>query len=147
MQIEYLQAAVGATISPLAGKPGTADFLLSGVTYYHSGGVVGTTDGGATWVDLSSGLPITGPSGGYVQAIATDPSAPSAVYIAEWHSASNAGVFASANRGTSWSELGHLAPRVSGPDGLVLSVATQTLHAATDTGVYEFTLGGPPPSK
>jgi len=178
--------------TPLAARPGTPGFVLSGVTYYHSGGVVGTTDGGATWslvyddnftplagasaigvgnsvyaglnvlefgslvrsddngatwMDLSSGLPISGPSGGYVQAIATDPSATSAVYIAEWDSASNAGVFASADRGTSWSELGHLAPHVSGPDGLVLAVATQTLHAATDSGVYEFTLGGPLPSK
>ncbi|MBV8718194.1 MAG: hypothetical protein JOZ65_24255 [Chloroflexi bacterium] len=179
--------------TPLAARQGSA-LIVAGVTYYHSGGVVGSTDGGGTWnllyndsftplagasalsagnslyaglnvlefgslvrsdndgaswVDLSPQLPITGTNGGFVQAIATDASAPATVYIAEWDTATppRTGVFGSSNRGVSWTELGHLEPRVSGPDGLVWAVASQTLHAATESGVYEYTFGTPPPSK
>jgi len=180
--------------APLAARPGASNLILSGVTYYHSGGVVGTTDGGATWsllyndsltplagasalavqdsmfaglnvlefgslvrsddagaswIDLTPQLPISGTNGGFVAAIATDLSAPASVYIAEWDSGSppRTGVFASADSGLSWTELGHLEPRVSSSNGLVLAVAERTLHAATQSGVYEFTVGGARPHK
>ncbi len=34
---------------PLAGSPGIAGLVLAGARYYHSGGVLRTVDGGATW--------------------------------------------------------------------------------------------------
>ncbi|MCA1644521.1 MAG: hypothetical protein LC797_03305 [Chloroflexi bacterium] len=40
---------------PLATLPGTADLILSGVTYYHSGGVLGSSDGGSSWSRLYNG--------------------------------------------------------------------------------------------
>jgi len=187
----------GGLSTPLAGPlgalPGQPGFILAGVTNYHSGGVVSSTDGGATWhldyndalsplagatclavgasiyaglnveaagslvrsddggatwTNLTANLPIGGAaSGGVVAAIALDPGAPETVTIAEWDISSprHTGVFRSADRGASWSELGHLAPLVSGPDGLVMAAASRTLHAATDTGVFDYTLGSAPP--
>ena len=144
------QLAYNGALSPLAGATSLAvgSSIYAGLNVEAAGSLVRSDDGGATWTNLTPNLPIGGsPSGGVVAAIAVDPAAPETVFIAEWDIASprHSGVFESVDRGASWTELGHLGPTVSGPDGLVMAPISRTLHAATDAGVFDFTLGTAPP--
>jgi hypothetical protein len=179
---------------PLAALSGSAGLVLAGAQYYHSGGVLKTSDGGAswtlaygdaytplagasalaaggasaasatiyaglnvmqfgslvrsgdgggTWTDLSAQLPLRGPgTGGYVANIALDPTQPDAVYISMWdtNTPARTGVFVSADRGQTWTEVGHLGLQVAGPNGFVLDAITRNLYAATAQGVYSYPL-------
>ena len=40
-------------------------------------------------------------------------------------------------------ELGHLKAQVNGPQGLALAIPSRTLYAATETGVFQYTIGWP----
>ena len=143
--------AYSDTYSPLAGASAVAvggssvasARVYAGLNVMQAGSLVRSDDGGATWSDLSGGLPIRSTTaGGVVANVALDPAHPDAVFIAMSDIASppTTGVFASADGGHTWTEVSHLAPRVSGADGLLRDGATRMLYAATDQGVYVYSL-------
>jgi hypothetical protein len=53
-------------------------------------------------------------------------------------------VFATPDSGATWVEMGHLGPRVNGPQGLAVAYPTRWAYAATDDGVYQYTIAWPP---
>lgn len=189
-------SGIGQTlVGQLAMLPGTPGLVLAGVGYYHGGGVLRSTDSGASWSAAYTGslTPQAGPSalavghngatttiyaglnvqqfgslvrsddsgatwtkvglpiqasnaGGYVSNILLDPTQPDTAYVSEWDTSTppNTGVFASGDRGQTWTELGHLAAQVVGPQGLALAASTQTVYAATGSGVYQYGLASIP---
>ena len=82
--------------------------------------VLRTTDAGATWSDISANLPEIP-----LNDIVIDPLHPSTLMVA-----SDAGVFASKNTGTSWFAVGTTLPNSAVHD-LTLHSATRTLVAGT----------------
>jgi photosystem II stability/assembly factor-like uncharacterized protein len=95
-------------------------------TLYASGwGVFKSTDGGATWTAINSGL-----APGHVNALALDPQTPGIVYGGHY----GQGVFKSTNGGASWTPAG-LQPRYV----IRLALDPQNpalLYAATDQGLF-----------
>ena len=143
--------AYGDAYTPLAGASAVAVSgatvatarVYAGLNVLQFGSMVRSINGGATWTDLSNALPVRGSStGGFVANLVADPQHTDVVYTSMWDTSTPArtGVFVSADGGQSWTELGHLAPRVAGPNGLALNLATQTLYAASDQGVYGYPL-------
>jgi hypothetical protein len=135
------------TYTPLAGASAVAvggtllasARIYAGLNVMQFGSLVRSDDGGAAWTDLSATLPIRHPgTGGYVANIVLDPAHPDAVFVSMWDTSTPAqtGVFGSVDGGQTWTEVGHLDPRVAGPNGLLRDGTTQTLYAATDQGVY-----------
>ena len=117
--------------------------IYAGLNVQQFGSLVRSSDGGATWTDLSASLPIRSPgTGGVVSNIAISRADPDTVYISMWDTSTPAqvGVFSNTDAAQTWSEVGHLAARVAGPSGLLYDSATQTLYAATDSGVYRYFL-------
>ena len=129
-----------------AGTSAAAATVYAGLNVMQFGSLIRSDDGGATWTGLTSGLPLQGPQGGHVANLATNPRQPRWVYLTQWDTATppRAGVFASADRGQTWHEVGRLEARVHGPHGLALAIPSRTLYAATDGGVYQSTLAWPP---
>lgn len=134
--------AYNDSLTPLAGASALAaagSTVYAGLNVLQSGSLVRSDDGGGTWSNLSSELPIHGSgSGGVVANLVLDPSQPDSVYTSMWDTGSpqRTGVFVSADRGQTWTEIGHLAAQVAGPGGLALDAAARRLYAATGTGVY-----------
>ncbi len=147
-------SAYGGNLTPLAapsalaaGRAATPSATIyAGFNVMQFGSLVQSTNGGATWTDLSAALPIHGPAGGYVGNLATNPEQPGWAYMSEWDlaPAPQAGVFATPDGGATWVEMGHLAPRVNGPQGLSVAYPTRLAYAATDDGVYQYTIAWPP---
>ena len=97
------------------------------------GGVFTSRDGGATWQNLSTGLP----GASQVNALIIDPLASHILYAG-----TNSGVYRSSNGGHSWSRAG-----VTLTGRLVLSLAmdpsnSSVLYAGTDREVFKSTDGG-----
>ena len=115
--------------------------VYAGLNVMQFGSLVRSDDAGVTWTDLSATLPIrhTG-TGGVVANIFVSPTHPDTVFISMWDTGTPAqmGVFGSADGGLTWSEVGHLAARVAGANGLIQDGTAQTLYAATDAGVYRY---------
>jgi hypothetical protein len=133
----------GASALAVGGPSAMSATIYAGLNVMQFGSLVRSADGGGTWTDWSAGLPLHGPgTGGFVANIVLDPGQPSVVYISQWDTGSPArtGVFVSSDGGQTWSEVGHLAPEVAGPGGLVLASAPQRLFAATGAGVYRYAL-------
>ena len=98
--------------------PTTAYVTFSGFKGFSGdtkGHVFRTTNGGATWTDISSDLPNTP-----VNAIVINPAAPAQVFVG-----TDVGVFYTTNGGVSWTTLINGLPRVA-----ILGLA---LHAPSDT--------------
>ncbi len=146
----------GGTLSPLS--PPTALALAgssesTAAVYAHfsvtgAGSFIRSDDGGDTWVDLSSSLPLPGPTMRGLTNVLVNPAQPEWVYASAEDQPSpaaprRAGIFASNDRGQTWTELGHLGVRVNGPHGLALAIPSRTLFAATDAGVFQATIAWP----
>ena len=117
------QVAVDPTIST------TAYVTFSGFTGFGDslGHVFKTTNGGASWTDISSDLPNTP-----VNAILVDPDAPSDIYVG-----TDVGVFYTTTGGASWTSLVNGLPRLA-VLGLTLHNASRTLRASTHgRGVWD----------
>ncbi len=121
----------------VSGVPGravthiTVDPLDAGIAYatfsgfpvlgeVRSGRVYRTTDGGATWIDISGNLPNIP-----VNDIVVDPDLPNTLYIA-----TDAGVLFTRDGGQTWGDAGSGLPRVVALS-LVLHRPSRTLRVAT----------------
>jgi photosystem II stability/assembly factor-like uncharacterized protein len=143
----------GGNLTPLAAPSALAAggpampsaTIYAGFNVMQFGSLVRSQDGGATWADLSADLPIHGPDGGVAGNLAANPEQPAWAYMSEWDLAAipQAGVFATPDGGAIWVEMGHLAPRVNGPQGLAVAYPTRLAYAATNDGVYQFTIAWP----
>jgi photosystem II stability/assembly factor-like uncharacterized protein len=121
------------------------------IVYAASGnrGMFKSTDGGASWKDINSGLPtsVYTPSDRYVNALAIDPSNPQTVYascVSYYNRTGNVGVYRTADGGASWQSLSAGLPSSRRLLALTLDPShTQTLYAGFDSlGVYRTTDGG-----
>jgi hypothetical protein len=138
----YTPLAGAGAVAASGSSMATAQ-VYAGLNVLQFGSLVRSDDGGATWTDVSAQLPLHDPSaGGVVGNIVLDATEPNALYISMWDAGSpeRTGVFGSGDKGQTWAEVGQLAPRVAGPDGLLLDAPTKTLYAATGQGVYVYPL-------
>ena len=98
------------------------------------GKVSRSTDRGATWTDISPGLPKR-----YVTRVTADPVDPQVVYVTlsgYTQDVQSALVLRSSNRGTTWTNISANLPNVPANDIVVDPTNTQFLYLATDLGVY-----------
>ena len=108
-----------------------------------TGGVFKSIDGGATWNNVTDGLPDLS-----IGALAMDPSNPNVVYAGtgeSWGSHPGAGIFKTSDAGATWTLLG--APPATGAftyiNKLVVSPNNPLhLYAATRAGLYSSKDGG-----
>ncbi|HYN88401.1 MAG TPA: hypothetical protein VER55_07715, partial [Ardenticatenaceae bacterium] len=113
-----------------------------------------SSDGGQSWQDVTpplqgnSGEQAT-QSGPHLTALAVDPAHPNIVLVAaNWADAAGrptVGVLMSRDGGATWAQLGGALP-VARIGALAYSEARQSVYAATDQGVWQYTISAPPPS-
>jgi RHS repeat-associated protein len=109
------------------------DFAVANANTYYAGawyeGALKSSDGGATWVPITSGL-----AANDVYALAISPTLSSRIYAG-----TELGLFVSSNAGASWGR-----PSGNLPGRLVseLAFAGNTLLAVTDLGLYRSSDGG-----
>jgi len=141
---DNLTPLAAASALAVAGD-GPAATIYAGFNVMQFGSLVRSTDGGSTWSNLSANLPIHGADGGVVSNLDTNPVQAAWVYMSEWNTAPirQTGVFATPDAGATWVELGHLEAQVNGPQGLALAISSRTLYAATEAGVFQYTIGWP----
>jgi photosystem II stability/assembly factor-like uncharacterized protein len=124
----WMNRTTGLPARPVTQIAGDSkDPLTAYVTLSHyaigndlPGHVFKTNDGGATWINLSAGLPDVPAND-----IVLNPDVPRTLYVA-----TEAGVFVSADEGTSWLKLGTGLPRVA-VYSLKLVRPARILRAAT----------------
>jgi hypothetical protein len=140
-----LTPLAGASALAVTGDGAATATIYAGFNVMQLGSLVRSTDGGSTWTNLTDELPIHGPDGGVVANLVTNPVQPVWVYMSEWDTAPSrqTGVFATPDAGATWVELGHLEAQVNGPQGLALAIPSRTLYAATEAGVFQYTIGWP----
>src|SRR5262249_25686063 len=116
-------------ISAIAVAPSDPDTIYTGAA---SGAVFATTDGGATWMDRSSGLPARPATH-----LTVDPIDPGTVYAtfsgyAGTSDAIPGHLFKSNNFGASWSDVGATLPNLPVNDLAIDADLPDTFYAATD---------------
>src|SRR5437870_6352389 len=112
----------GGTIHALAIDPQTSSTLYAGTS---GGGVFQSTDGGASWRAINTGLTIP-----YINALAIDPQTPTTLYAGTY----GGGVFQSADAGASWSAIN---------SGLTIPyIKALAIDPQTPTTLYAGTSGG-----
>lgn len=118
-------------IQSIAVDPTSPSIVYAGT---EAGGVLKSTDGGATWAPAAAGL---GPGVANVQALLIDPTNPQAVLAGTL----NDSVYRSSNGGASWSPASVKTPD---PDvsGLAFQPGSSRVFAATGLGVAASTDGG-----
>jgi hypothetical protein len=132
-------------VTALAIDPHTPSTLYAGTEYEYGYGGVGvfqSTNSGASWSAVNSGLADPSGTAVSVTALAIDPHTPSTLYAGAINcpmaGCSGAGVFQSTNSGSSWSAVN------TGLSGDALTVnalaidphTPSTLYASTDAGVF-----------
>jgi hypothetical protein len=95
-----------------------------------------STDGGATWVLATSGLP-----GKWINSIAIDPADPNRAYVA-LAGASGSSVYSTLNGGTNWNPSATGLPSFSAQVIVDDPTDASTLYCGTDVGVYRSTNSG-----
>jgi photosystem II stability/assembly factor-like uncharacterized protein len=121
----------------LAIDPTTPTTLYAAMQYYggnQNGGVYKSTNGGAGWKAVNTGLTNQG-----VYSLAMDPTTPTTLYAGSV----GAGIYKSTNGGENWEAVNTGLPAST----MVFSLAidpetTTTIYAGTYTGVYKSTNGG-----
>ncbi len=126
--------AVGLTYSTIT----TLDISAPDTSLYYAGtddgNVWRSPDRGASWTDISAGLPVR-----WVTRVTADPGDPQVVYVtlsgfsADEHIAH---VYRSADRGSTWKAIAGDLPDIPVNDLVVDPADTQRLFVATDVGVY-----------
>ncbi len=126
------QGPAGGYVFALAIDPSTPSTIYAG-TAFSGGGVYKSTDHGAHWTGVNTGLPGAG-----ILALAIDPATPATVYCGT----ESGGVFKTTDGGESWYG-GPVAPGSGRVTSLAIDPAvTATLYTGTDDGVYKTTDGG-----
>lgn len=124
------------TVLFLAIDPSTPATIYAGT----SGGVFKSTNGGANWGAVNTGL-----THAYARALAIDPATPTTIYAGTIGVVGDVwvgGVFKSTNGGRNWSQV-YTGPSNSAVAALAIDPVTPaTLYAGTDEGVFKSTNGG-----
>lgn len=121
----------GGGVNSVAVNPaGTIEYIGT-----QSGGLMKSTNGGASWVFSNAGISGGNTSG--VGAIAIDPTTPSTMYISD-----NGSLYKSTNSGASWTAAG--SGIGADVDGIAVDQTSGSIvYVATDfAGVYKSTNGG-----
>lgn len=127
-------------VNAIAFHPTNASIIYVGAP---AGGIWKTTDGGASWVSLSSDMPTLG-----VSAIVVHPTNPDIIYIGsgdrDSDDAPGMGVFKSTDGGATWAQM--ISGMVDGNITKVNALAmdpnnSNIMFAATSTGLYRTTNG------
>ncbi|HEV8019531.1 MAG TPA: hypothetical protein VGP32_13335 [Steroidobacteraceae bacterium] len=138
----------GGRALAVAGIPGDADTFYFGAV---AGGVWKTTDGGATWLPLTDGTPISS-----VGAIAVARSNPNIIYVGTGEAAPRGdmtygdGVYKSLDGGKTWShvgledtrQIGALIVDPNNPDIVLVAAFGHAFAPNTERGVFRTTDGG-----
>src|SRR5438105_5467047 len=121
----------GGAIAALAIDPMTPGVLYAAA----GGGVFKSTNGGASWSAVNTGLP----NSSYVSVLAIDPQTPATLYAGTYR-----GIFKSTDGGGSWSAVNTGLPNFSLVQALAIDPQTPaTLYAGTmGDGVFKSTNGG-----
>jgi len=131
----------GTNIMALAIDPVTPSTIYAGYTGYSSytgrtsgrGGVCKSTNGGASWFQMNSGLTTY-----WVHALAIDPVTPSTIYAG-----SSGGVYKSTNGGASWSQMSSGLTTYWVHALAIDPVTPSTIYAGSSGGgVFKSTNGG-----
>lgn len=121
-------------IAALAVDPASPQTVYAGDSgMMTKGGVLKSTDGGASWVSMGSGI-----TGDDVDALAITPGKPSTVYAAVEDA-----LYASSDAGATWAKTtGTMNVGSSVPDILTVVTTVDTVYAGTTSGVWRSTDGG-----
>jgi photosystem II stability/assembly factor-like uncharacterized protein len=119
--------ATDATINSLAVDPLTPSTLYFGT----ASGALKSTNGGANWQSINSGLPST-----TVVALAIDPISPATLYACTYN-----GIYKSTNAGVNWNTAGSLG-NLSTYSVAISPITPTTLYVGASGGVYESTDSG-----
>jgi photosystem II stability/assembly factor-like uncharacterized protein len=123
-----------ATVSSLAVHPANPDLLLAGAERR----VFKSINGGTTWFDDSSGLPMDGTTAGPVTVLKIDPTNPKTLYAGSRFQ----GLFKSVDGGRSWARIE--STQIGGPEVYDLAISPfdpQTVFVATLNGLYRSSNG------
>ncbi|HIJ97224.1 MAG TPA: hypothetical protein HPP94_16110 [Desulfuromonadales bacterium] len=126
----------GASITSIA-----VDQTNSKVVYASSilGGVIKTTNGGASWISINNGLHVPGS----IQSIAIDPTNNQVIYVG---GDSGKRVFKSIDGGSSWFVPSNDLFTIGGGSNFIITIDpldSQTIYVATTiNGLYKSTNGG-----
>jgi photosystem II stability/assembly factor-like uncharacterized protein len=100
------------------------------------GGLLKSSDGGETWIDVSQNLPSAS-----VGKLLIGSGSPSAVYAQ-----TSAGIFASSDGAMTWTPIGDAGLPNVGVSDLAIDRAGSVLRAATIAGLFEYQVSGASPS-
>ncbi len=138
----------GGRASSVTGVPGKPNLYYSGAT---GGGVWRTTDGGATWENISDGY-----FGGSIGAIAVSESDPNIIYVGEGEQtlrgnvSSGFGIWKSVDAGKTWQHIGlknskhigRIRIHPQNPDIVYVAAIGDIYKSSEERGVYKSTDGG-----
>lgn len=100
------------------------------------GRVMVSANGGATWTDITTGLPNR-----FIKSIVVHPSNPSIAYLTVSGFRSSH-VFQTTNMGANWTDINGNLPDIPTNDLLIDPLNTSTLYVGTDIGVFRSVTGG-----
>lgn len=112
-----------------------------GTSLMGSGDLMRSTNGGASWTQLGAQLP----AHTTITSMIADPVQETWLYMVQFPADRSAGtpVWASADGGEHWYSLGALPQAVHQTRALALARQSHTLYAATDRGIYQYTIAWP----
>lgn len=120
----------GDTLSTLAVSRSNNQIIYSGS---RQGRAMASTNGGATWIDITTGLPNRS-----ITNISVSPTDPALAYLTV--SGFGTGhVFRSANSGAVWTDISGNLPNIPTSAFLIDPLTPATLYAGTDIGVFRST--------
>jgi photosystem II stability/assembly factor-like uncharacterized protein len=117
------------TIRNLVIDPGNPNTVYAG----SSSGIYKSTDGGANWFRLTSGLPSSN-----IQTVVIDPANPAMLYVG----LNSLGVFKSTNSGANWTAANTGLSNLSIRSLAMAPNDPNTLYAGTLNGIFKTTNGG-----
>jgi photosystem II stability/assembly factor-like uncharacterized protein len=135
----FVSVLSGTTIFAVAIDPHASNIVYAGARGFLAGrnGVLKSTDGGGTWVEMNSGLP----AGRFIRAIVIDPQVSSTLYAAP--GPAGEGVFVSTDAAATWTPMneGLLPVNVR---ALAVDPGASVIYAGTEgDGVAVRTLRAP----
>ena len=128
---------VGGRIRSLVVHPAKPDTIFAGSV---GGGIWKTTNGGSSWAPVDDFMPVLS-----VSSLVFNPSNPSLMFAGTGEGYGNAdslrgaGIFRSADGGTTWTQLAQTASQFSAVTRLTVSPSGAVILAGTNTGLWRST--------